>query len=60
MIVEGKKVDAGSDGTSISDRIYKSIALPPPILSKVIFITAGKNMTMKGSVMGLVRKVRLM
>ena len=56
VIVEGKKanavIDTGSDVTLISEQIYQSMSKPLPLISRVVLRTAGRDLTMKGSVVG--------
>ena len=47
-------VDSAAEVSLISDKVYRSLAKPPKKLQDVTLHTAGRQMVMKGFIVGLV------
>ncbi|KAH3834793.1 hypothetical protein DPMN_108128 [Dreissena polymorpha] len=54
-IVVNKVVDSAAEVSIISDKIYKSMKHPPPKLRDVKLLTAGRKLSMHGSIVGPVK-----
>ncbi|KAH3893570.1 hypothetical protein DPMN_017718 [Dreissena polymorpha] len=54
-IVVNAVVDSASEVSIISEKVYKSMKHPPPKLRNVKLLTAGKDMSMQGFIVGPIK-----
>ncbi|KAH3768362.1 hypothetical protein DPMN_169574 [Dreissena polymorpha] len=54
-VVVNAEVDSSAELSIFSDRVYQAIKCPPPKLRDVKLLTAGRKLSMQGSVVGPVK-----